>query len=145
MAFTTAASLASLNTGVRSSVEDIVAHTDNFGHNFVSEWPNSGTERSAPNFVSEWPNSGTERSVPNFVSEWPNSSTERSNSVSTKQNSGTEESKFKWKSDETKSEWIRKLELGLDSPACYDVADRVLVMKLPDFKRKPVEHYTPQQ
>ncbi|KAH9555874.1 hypothetical protein CY35_08G140000 [Sphagnum magellanicum] len=113
MAFTTAASLASLNSGVRSSVEDIVAHTDNVGHNSVSEGPNSGTERS--------------------------------NSVTEGQNSGTKEPKFKWKSDEAKSEWIRKLELGLDSPACYDVEDRVLVMKLPDFKRKPVQHYTPQQ
>jgi hypothetical protein len=122
MAFTTAASL---NTGVRSSVEDIVAHTDNVGHNSVSEV--TGTERS------------------NSVTEEQNSVTEGQNSVTTKQNSGTEEPKFKWKSDGAKSEWIRKLELGLDSPACYDLADRVLVMKLPDFKRKPVEHYTPQQ
>jgi hypothetical protein len=126
MAFTTAESLASLNTGVRSSVEDIVAHTDNVGHNSVSEAPNSDTERS------------------NSVSQEQNSVTEGQNSVTTKQNSGTEEPKFNWKPDETKSEWIRKLELGLHSPACYDEADEVLVMKLPDFKRKPVEHYTPQ-
>jgi hypothetical protein len=127
MAFTTAASVASLNTGVGSSIEDIVAHTDNVGHNSVSEGPNSSTERS------------------NSVSEEQNSVTEGQNSVTTKPNSGTEQAKLKWKSDEAKSEWIRKLELGLDSPACYDEEDRVLVMKLPDFKRKPVEHYTPQQ
>jgi hypothetical protein len=53
--------------------------------------------------------------------------------------------KLNWKPNEPKSEWIRKLELGLDAPACYDEEDRVVVMKLPDFKRKPEEHYTPQQ
>jgi hypothetical protein len=59
-------------------------------------------------------------------------------------NSTEEQKSGNWRPDEPKSEWIRKLELGLDAPACYE-EDRVDVMKLPDFMRKPEEHYTPQQ
>ncbi|CAM6024481.1 unnamed protein product [Sphagnum balticum] len=79
----------------------------------------------------------------NPVPEGQSSGAEGSNSTE-EQKSGTEVKKFHWKSDEQKSEWIRKLELGLDAPACYG-GDRVDVMKLPDFMRKPEEHYTPQQ
>jgi len=77
----------------------------------------------------------------NPVPEGQSSGAEGSNSTE-EQKSGTEVQKFNWKPDEQKSEWIRKLELGLDAPACYD---EVVVMKLPDFMRKPEEHYTPQQ
>ncbi|CAM6033388.1 unnamed protein product [Sphagnum compactum] len=80
----------------------------------------------------------------NPVPEGQSSGAEGSNSTE-EQKSGTEVQKFNWKPDEQKSEWIRKLELGLDAPACYDEGDRVVVLKLPDFKRKPEEHYTPQQ
>ncbi len=72
------------------------------------------------------------------------SGAEGSNSTE-EQKPGTKVQKFNWKPDEPKSEWIRKFELGLDAPACYDEEDRVVIMKLPDFKRKPEEHYTPQE
>jgi len=80
----------------------------------------------------------------NPVPEGQSSGAEGSNSTE-EQESGTEVQKFNWKPDEQKSEWIRKLELGLDAPAYYDEGDRVVVMKLPDFMRKPEEQYTPQQ
>jgi hypothetical protein len=70
----------------------------------------------------------------------------QSSGVKDLQSSGTEGQKFKWiKSDNPKTEWILNLELALDSPASSYEGDRVLVMKLPDFKRKPEEHCTPQQ
>jgi hypothetical protein len=81
----------------------------------------------------------------NPVTEGQSSGAEGSNSITEQQKSGTKVQKFNWKPDEPKSGWIRKLELGLDALACYDEEYRVVVMKLPDFKRKPEEHYTPQQ
>jgi len=80
----------------------------------------------------------------NPVPEGQSSGAEGSNSTE-EQTSGTEVQKFNWKRDEQKSEWIRKLETGLDAPGCYIERDSVAVMKLPDFMRKPEEHYTPQQ
>ncbi|CAM6024479.1 unnamed protein product [Sphagnum balticum] len=80
----------------------------------------------------------------NPVPEGQSYGAEGSNSAE-EQKSGTEVQKFHWKLDEQNSEWIRKLELGLDTPACYDEGDRVVVMKLPDFMRKPEEHYNPVQ
>jgi hypothetical protein len=65
-------------------------------------------------------------------------------SNSTEEQKSGNEVQFNWRPDEPKSEWIRKLELGLDAHVSYGEEHRVVVMKLPDFKRKPEEHYTPQ-
>jgi hypothetical protein len=124
-----------LNTVATVSLEDTVAYTDKVGHNSVPESQSSGVEGL---------NSGTEGST--SVTEKQNSGTEGSKSTTEKHDFDTEVEKVNWKTDNRKSvQWIRKLKSGLDSHASYDKEDRVVVMKLPDFKRKPEEHYTPQQ
>jgi len=127
---------------VRRGLAGIVAH------NPVPEGQSSGAEGSNS---AEEQKSGTEvqkfhwkLDEQNPVPEGQSSGAEGSNSAE-EQKSGTEVQKFHWKLDEQNSEWIRKLELGLDTPACYDEGDRVVVMKLPDFMRKPEEHYNPVQ
>ncbi|CAK9235543.1 unnamed protein product [Sphagnum troendelagicum] len=124
-----------LNTVSRVSLEDTAAYTDKVRHNSVTEGPSSRVEGL---------NSGTEGST--SVTEKQKSGTEGSKSTTEKHDSDTEVEKVNWKPENSKSEqWILKLKSGLDLPPSYDERYRDFVMKLPDFLRKPEEHYTPQQ